>query len=186
MVGFLIWWVKPQRKPMGFSVTKNDQHLGVWNGGFTHHFKETLSYDMGIEMEKMHGIWKLDGGNSIIFVVSLPIWRKLPLWLICFKQVGSTTTQKTVYLVCFLMMFDHFRGKTGWLQHFFCQTFDCCLLPLRQDLWQKAGKTGQVWEAHLTDGNRWPFWNAFEQWKRDPGCLGLKSYPVIIWDDTEV
>ena len=71
MVGFLIWWVKPQQKPMawGFPSLKMISTWGCEMGG-NPPFKETLSYDMGIEMEKMHGIWKLDGGNSIIFVFS--------------------------------------------------------------------------------------------------------------------
>ena len=136
--------------------------------GETHHFKETPIWHGNRDGKNAWNI-ELDGGNSIVFVFSPPIWRKLPNWLICFKQVGSTTTQKTVYLVCFLMMFDHFGGKTGWHQHFFVR-FLLLSTPTATGLmaksWEDRTSAGSSSYGEIVDLFEIPLSNE----KRDRGC----------------
>ena len=106
---FLKWWVFPTN-PMGFP-TKNDQHFGVWNGGYVPPFEETY-------------IWVLS--RRWRYRVNIPVWfgteaasastmkcwemRGVSYWI----KIGTKTPYKYAKHTSLRMWVGTFLFRTFW------------------------------------------------------------------------
>ena len=107
----LKWWVFPN-KPMGFSLRKNDQHLGCEMGGY-HHFKGNTHYEcLGFIF-----VWWFFIDSTMVNHHQTTIWENM----FCFFL--SSILSKSKLYACFGMIFwnvstiIHWKKITfkGWL-----------------------------------------------------------------------